>query len=198
MAEPEYDLKTLCDRAKVTPRTVHFYAQHGLLPPAGAPGPGARYGRGHELRLTLIRLLQKQHLPLAEISRRMKRLTDAQVGELIADTRERTSNEGGGALEYIRGLLAEKAESPAREPGPRSAPAARLWRTSRSSNALAAVPEPARRFHVSASSALSRSQWERFALADGIELHVQRPLTRLQQKKLDRLLVAARDLFQED
>ena len=36
----EFDLKTLCERARVTPRTVHFYMQQGLL----ASGRRARTG----------------------------------------------------------------------------------------------------------------------------------------------------------
>ena len=40
-----------------------------------------------------------------------------------------------------------------------------------------------------------RSQWERFTLTDGIELHVRRPLPRSAQRQLDRILAAARDIF---
>lgn len=193
----EYDLKTLCAKAGVTSRTVHFYVQQGLLPPAGAPGPGARYGEGHVSRLRLIRLLQKQHLPLAEIARRFKGLSDEQVEALLAETAQRRPPSGESALEYIRGVLsgapAGAAEWQARSSAPLSAgqatsgraePAAPLAGLALSSEIGAAHP--------------SRSQWERFTLADGIELHVQRPLARLQQRKLDRLLSAAREIFQED
>jgi hypothetical protein len=47
-------------------------------------------------------------------------------------------------------------------------------------------------------SAPARSQWERFTLAEGIELHVQRPLERLQQRRLERLISAARQIFGEE
>jgi hypothetical protein len=35
--------------------------------------------------MRLMRLLQKQHLPLVEIARRMKALRDSQVDDLIAE-----------------------------------------------------------------------------------------------------------------
>ena len=46
--------------------------------------------------------------------------------------------------------------------------------------------------------ALERSQWERIALAPDVELHIRRPLTRAQQKGIDRLVTIARELLEED
>nr|MBA2303267.1 MerR family transcriptional regulator [Acidobacteriota bacterium] len=107
MTDPAFDLRALCERANVTARTVHFYVQQGLLPPAGAPGPGARYTEGHVSRLKLIRLLQRQHLPLAEIAKRLKGLTAGQVDDLLHEARARRASERGSALDYIRGVLSE-------------------------------------------------------------------------------------------
>jgi hypothetical protein len=45
---------------------------------------------------------------------------------------------------------------------------------------------------------LDRSQWDRIALAPDIELHVRRPLSRLVNKRVDRLVAAARQLLEED
>jgi hypothetical protein len=44
----------------------------------------------------------------------------------------------------------------------------------------------------------SRSQWDRIELADDVELHVRRPLSREQNRLVERLLEAARRIFQED
>lgn len=184
----DFDIKELCARARVTPRTVHFYVQQGLLPPPGSVGPGARYGEGHVSRLRLIRLLQKQHLPLAEIARRTKGLTDAQVDALVAETKARRAEPKGSALDYIRGVLEEPAD-PADPRWKFAAPGEPL-RPQRSfsrlaSDALASAP----------SAAPERSQWERFSLADGIELHVRRPLARTDQRRLEKLMSAARTIF---
>lgn len=191
----DLDLKMLCEKADVTPRTVHFYVQQGLLPPAGAPGPGARYHDGHVSRLRLIRLLQKQHLPLAEIAKRLKGLTDAQVNALVAEAKAQRSAPRGSALDYIRDVLSASGSSRIMTASPSAASAVRLQASTAATSGEPAVTP-------SLGSALtplpSRSQWERFELADGIELHVQRPLARLQQRKLDRLISAARGIFEEE
>ena len=40
--------------------------------------------------------------------------------------------------------------------------------------------------------------WRRVEVADGIELHVQRPLAREQRRRLDKLLLASREIFEEE
>jgi DNA-binding transcriptional MerR regulator len=178
----DFDITELSERADVTPRTVHFYVQQGLLPPAGSPGPGARYSEGHVARIKLIRLLQKQHLPLAEIARRIKGLSGEQIAVLIAETKQRRAEERGSALDYVRRVLAEArtrgnaAQTPAAQSMPRRP---------------ATMPMDG----VSAPAVAERSQWERYTLADGMELHVRRPLTRVEQRQLDRLMAAARTIL---
>ena len=71
----ELDLKALCDDTGVSPRTVYFYVQQGLLPPAEGAGRGAKYSQVHRDRLRLIRQLQDQHLPLAAIRKRIDALS---------------------------------------------------------------------------------------------------------------------------
>ena len=43
-----------------------------------------------------------------------------------------------------------------------------------------------------------RSQWDRIALTDDVELHVRRPLDRLTNRRLERLVALARQLLSED
>ena len=53
--------------------------------------------------------------------------------------------------------------------------------------------------HEHADHALpERSQWERISLTPDLELHVRRPLSRLQNRQLARLLQLARGLLEED
>ena len=49
-----------------------------------------------------------------------------------------------------------------------------------------------------ASLAPTRSQWDRISLAPDIELHVRRPLSRFQNRAVDRLIGVARQLLEED
>ncbi len=148
------DLTELADRAGVSIRTVRYYIQQGLLPKPEARGPGAHYKEEHLDRLLLIKRLQREHLPLAEI----RRVLESSAGELPAP---RT------ARDYIRSVLGEStplySAAPVEEP----------------------VPSP-------------RSQWERVTLAPDIELHIRRPLSRAVNKQVERLIDAARDIFEDD
>jgi DNA-binding transcriptional MerR regulator len=164
---PDLDIKELCDGAGVTPRTVHYYIQQGLLPRSGTTGSSARYSQEHLERLRLIRLLQNEHLPLAEINRRLRRLSGADVRALVDERRRVRDTSQGSALDYVRKVL-NKAPVPS-----------------------AAPVEPA------IEPGLGRSQWDRIDLTDGLELNVRRPLTRQQQRHLDKLLAAAREIFAE-
>jgi DNA-binding transcriptional MerR regulator len=184
--EAEFDAAELAKRAGVTQRTIYYYAQQGLIPPAAGTGRGPKYGRGHLLRLRLIKRLQQQHLPLAEIASRIKALNDVDVATLLEeDTPSRPR--GGSALEYVRSVLAE-----APLPSPRDPSMRRL--RSHSSN----VGPPGQLPASPGTPAGERSQWERITLTDGIELHVRRPMARLQQKSLERLLSAGRQIFIEE
>jgi DNA-binding transcriptional MerR regulator len=172
----DLDIKELCERARVTPRTVHYYIQQGLLTPSGTTGPGARYTQEHLDRLRLIRLLQNEHLPLAEINRRLRSLSGDQIKALVEERRKVTSPSKGSALEYVRSVLNQEPR--------RATPM-------RPAALLGAAPEPR------AEPALGRSQWERIDLGEGLELNVRRPLTRQQQRKLEKLLAAAREILEE-
>lgn len=187
----EFDIKELSERSGATPRTVHFYVQQGLLPPAGSPGPGARYGEGHVSRLKLIRLLQRQHLPLAEIARRLRGLSDEQVRELLHETKERRASETGSALDYIRNVLGDQSTRNSHAP---VRPA--LSVADGAPDGVGMHPRPRSRAPEAAPAPeAARSQWERYTLMDGIELNIRRPLARTEQRLLTRLLDAARKIF---
>jgi DNA-binding transcriptional MerR regulator len=83
MTERAYGLQTLCTQAGVTPRTVRYYIQNGLLPAPDPQGPATRYSRGHLDRLRLIRNLQREHQPLAEIRSRLQSLKDEDIHRLV-------------------------------------------------------------------------------------------------------------------
>jgi hypothetical protein len=46
--------------------------------------------------------------------------------------------------------------------------------------------------------AAQRSQWDRIALTSDIELNIRRPLSRQQNKRVERLIAIARELLEED
>ena len=186
---PAYDLADLSDRAGVSQRTVRYYIQQGLLPAPESRGPGAHYGPEHLDRLRLIRRLQREHLPLAEIRRRLEALGPAEISRLLERAPDRST---GNAKDYIRRVLSG---------GPPSLSAQRLSKSTLDAAELhPALREPAASFleEDRPPKRQARSQWDRIILATDVELHVRRPLTREQNRQIERLLDAARQIFDEE
>ncbi|MGK2961761.1 MAG: MerR family transcriptional regulator [Gemmatimonadaceae bacterium] len=167
------DLLELSDKSKVSSRTIRYYIQQGLIPAPETRGPGAHYGPEHVDRLRLIRRLQQEHLPLSEIRKRIEKLSPEEVKRIVETEPEPAPT---SASEYVRRVLSEGLGT------------------------VKAAEPPAASFRPGdyKRSALARSQWERFSLAPDVELHVRRPGSREDQRRIERLLEAAREIFRED
>ena len=176
-ATDDLDLAQLAGAAGVTPRTVRYYVQQGLLPSPGTRGPGTRYDRSLVDRLQLIRLLQRQHLPLSEIRRKLESLDDDGVRAALRSLPESPRHDT--ALGYVHRVLGHVAEESAGWSGARMATPHLFARRT-----PAAQP--------------TRATWEHITLAADVELHIRRPLSREQNKLVDRLLDAARAIFSEE
>jgi DNA-binding transcriptional MerR regulator len=187
--EPRYTLTELADLAGVTARTVRYYISQGLLAVDASPGPGPKYDDTHLARLRLIKRLQREHQPLADIRRLLASLDDAAVLAIAAEPAD--SRPTDSALDYIRRIT-----SPAHHASERTARYLRDFEpTPQLSQApLPAAPPPA----PDHAARLERSQWERLSLAPDVELHIRRPLPRSTAKRVDRLIEIARDLLSED
>ncbi len=193
--DERYQLTELADLAGVTPRTVRYYLSQGLLPGATQSGPATRYGAAHLARLRLIRRLQAEHLPLAEIRRRLDGLDDIVILELADDADPPHPDDS--ALDYVRAILGERSphvqalgRASSMAPPMAAAPnafAERLGRIEGPTAAPATTARPA-----------DRSQWDRVVLSADVELHIRRPLARSQNKQVDRLVTIARELLEED
>src|ERR1043166_4283991 len=172
-----FDIAELARAAKVTTRTVRYYVQQGLLPQPGSRGPGTRYDVGHLDRLQLIKRLQREHLPLAEIRRRLEAMDDAAVREALLES---PAVKPSPALSYVRRVLRQAGPSPLGEAAPslfaQAEPAA-----SPRQHYLMSEPEPA------AQRRPDRTTWERIVLTTDIELHIRRPLTRDDNRKVERI-----------
>ncbi|MEP7065673.1 MAG: MerR family transcriptional regulator [Gemmatimonadota bacterium] len=194
MAESSYDLLELCDAADVTPRTVRYYVQQGLLPSPDARGRGTKYDRAHLERIRLIKRLQARHLPLAEIRTQLADLSDATVSVLVAEPGADTKSES--ALSYVRNVLAGTKSESESEIFEKRLAALAVHSQHASTPPVMSAPS-------SASPPMRepfthpRSTWDRIPLAPDIELHVRRPLSRVQNKLLDRLIQHARSLFSD-
>jgi DNA-binding transcriptional MerR regulator len=71
----EWKLTELAAEAGVSPRTVRYYVQRGLLPAPPFKGPDTVYGEEHRVRLKAIRALQARFLPLEAIQVELARLS---------------------------------------------------------------------------------------------------------------------------
>ena len=195
--DARYTLTELADLAGVTPRTVRYYLAQGLLPGVGVAGPGAKYDDTHLARLRLIRRLQADHRPLAEIRRQLETVDD----ETVLALEDAVEPPSDSALEYLRRVAGATAPPPA----PAAAAPTLPRRSVGESPALPYLRRPsgpptmpARELPSEVAPRPRRSQWERIVLGPDVELHIRRPLTRSTAKRVDRLIEIAHDLLEEE
>jgi DNA-binding transcriptional MerR regulator len=210
MPDDPYSITDLARLSGVTPRTVRYYVAQGLLPSPEQAGPSTRYGEGHLARLRLIRRLQQDHLPLAEIRSRLAPLNDHEVEQLVAAETERSVEQTPAqALLYVQDLMAQSGVQP-RVVTARDVPLARASavyepripdgypQPSSPASAPLAPLLPAMAPGEPRSPGSDRSTWERHALSPDVELHVRRPLDRRSNKRVEQLIRIARELFDEE
>jgi DNA-binding transcriptional MerR regulator len=184
----QFDLNDLCEQADVTARTVRYYIQQGLLPSPGL-GSGARYGSAHLARLLVIRRLQREHLPLAEIRRRLESLDDADLLALVETTAPAATI---SAVDYVRTVLATST-------GAGNSPPTLVPSSVAGGSPLpVSTPAPGSGARAGARGAPDRAQWERITLTPDVEVHVRRPLSREDNRRVDKLLEQAREIFKEE
>ncbi|MEO8195053.1 MAG: MerR family transcriptional regulator [Gemmatimonadales bacterium] len=187
--EPEtFDLVALSEKVAVSPRTIRYYIQQGLLPAPEARGPGAHYGPEHVDLVLLIKRLQKEHLPLSEIRRRIEKLPRAEIRRILQSGPDRPPE---SASEYVRRVLSEGSGNlkVADSLRPRHMAASMAPMAMPLSASAPPAPPPA---------PVLRSQWDHFTLAPDVELHVRRPVSREDNRRIERLLDAAREIFKEN
>jgi DNA-binding transcriptional MerR regulator len=205
--EATYSIADLSRATGVSVRTIRYYLQQGLLPASGETGPGAHYNQGHLDRLRLTKRLQAEHLPLSEIRRRLEELSDTEIADVLAV--QQPSTPSGSALEYVRGLLGSPSPAPSfeRHQGVARKIVAPLQASNAADSSLGAaeidipLSTPAARppaLSWGHPASLERSQWERLSLGPNIELHVRRPLSRIEQKRVERLITIASQVLKED
>jgi DNA-binding transcriptional MerR regulator len=171
----DLDLIELADAAGVTPRTIRYYVQQGLLPSPGTRGPKTKYDRALLDRLQLIKLLQRQHLPLSEIRRRLEGLDEEGIRAELGAPPELALRDS--ARGYIGAVMSKIGRSP---------------QIRERDNDLFSQQEPR------PSRPVMKSTWERITLARDVELHIRRPLSREQNRLVDRLIAEARNIFPEE
>jgi len=185
----------------VTPRTIRYYIAEGLLP---KPDERGQYTQNHLRRLQLIRRYREAFIPLEKIRSQLITLTDAQVAEILQETRS-PAEAPESAAAYTARLLAGYTGQPARSaappaPAPPSAPSGAVNALSGPDlhNALSLhrlVNERSVAAKVSNTANEPEAEtWERISLAPGIELHRRVPLTPEADAYLQALLAYSQTL----
>ncbi len=167
----EFDIDQLSLSAGVTVRTIRYYTQRGLLPSPGT-GRGLRYNEGYLNRLKLIRKLQEQHLPLDEIKKRLETMSDDEVMETIDQ-----STTSSPAADYIDSVLNNYKKAK-----PKVIAHNKLIDTAAT---------------YKSTTTSGKSSWERYKLAEEIELHVRNPASREQKRRIERIITAAERILKE-
>jgi DNA-binding transcriptional MerR regulator len=84
MPEPyRYTIADLEERTGLPARTIRYYVQQGLIPPAHGRGPSATYDESHMLRLQAVESLKEQRMSLAEIRERLLGMSDEGLAGLM-------------------------------------------------------------------------------------------------------------------
>lgn len=128
-----WKLDELAQRAGVSPRTVRYYVQRGLVPAPEFRGPDTAYTEEHLTRLRAIRALQERHLPLDAIESALAGRTTADIARIASGE---ALPEGVGAA------------------------------------VTGATPAAAHDHERASSTEEGPARWLRYALAPGVELHV--------------------------
>jgi hypothetical protein len=122
---------------------------------------------------------------LAEIRRRLEALDDHAVQALLEQPGTAAGAPADSAVDYVRAVLGGSSAGPSvRHEPPRSAPAPPV------------PPSPSPRIGPGPRPATAdRAQGERIALTPDIEVHVRRPLSREDNRRLEKLLERGEELF---
>lgn len=142
----DYKIDELAHKANVSPRTIRYYVQRGLLPAPEFRGKDTAYGHAHLLRLRAIKRLQQSHLPLDEIQARIASASERDLERIASGDAED----------------ARRSPSPAPPAPPKAPVSGSPYRFPGYQDPL---PGPA--------TPLASETWERVRIAPGLELHLR-------------------------
>ncbi|HYO72638.1 MAG TPA: helix-turn-helix domain-containing protein [Archangium sp.] len=108
----EWKLTELAEAAGVSPRTVRYYVQRGLLPAPPFKGPDTVYGEDHLVRLKAIRVLQARFLPLDAIQVELARLGPDELKALAGSEPTAVTSSAPAAPVHPEPVKAEAPPSP--------------------------------------------------------------------------------------
>ncbi len=192
----EYLIKELAEKTNVTVRTIRYYIQEGLLPAPKVKGRYSIYDEDYINRITLIKLLKSVHLPLVEIKKQIETLNNKEVKEFIEkiesnlvpssknepENNLHTTELRESAVDYIEKLLSLHPRS---FYDVQNVNYTRKQKSVPSQNVSPNQP----------SQNVEQSTWQRYQIVDGIELHVEDRVNKVEKDNISKLLDYAKYLF---
>jgi DNA-binding transcriptional MerR regulator len=115
VTERTYKLDELARATGMSSRTVRYYVQRGLVPPAEFRGKDTAYGHEHLVRLRAIRRLQEAFFPLDAIAAELEARTLADI-ERIADGKVMPATAPAAAASHGGARESESARAGAEDP----------------------------------------------------------------------------------
>ena len=195
MPNTEFLISELADRAGVTPRTIRYYTDEGLLPPPEVRGKYAYYNQEHLDRLELIHRLKARHLPLREIRLTVTALSKEDVSDMLRMQDEiykpkppreprlmETAGEPDSAREYITNLMKRTVVNKNQLASLES----RQYKDPHSPNAFQAERLPE-----------AETRWSRFEIVPGVEVHVEERLLSSMKEKVRKVVEFAQGVFRK-
>jgi DNA-binding transcriptional MerR regulator len=176
-----YSISQLADETGVTPRTIRYYVEIGLLAPPEGAGRGAAYTEEHLNRLQAIKRMQSARLSLEEIREELAQTKPGTEREILA---EEAPDLRDSAARYLAKL---------RE---RSGLAERRWYDPTAFTAFPGVPPPGTGT-AKRGEAYVAEPWSRIPLSADVELHVRRRGNRT-DPRIARLIKEAKRILKEE
>jgi DNA-binding transcriptional MerR regulator len=174
---PDWSIGEIAKLAAITPRTVRYYVELGLLPPPEGLGRSAGYNQEHLDRLLVIKRLQADRFSLDEIREQLATLSPVVTMRPASETAP-APPDASPAAQYLA-RLREVPERYAR----------------RSTGGFATAIS--RQSSPPASDSYIGEPWTRIPLSEDIELHVKRRGNRI-DPRISRLIKEARRIISEE
>jgi DNA-binding transcriptional MerR regulator len=194
----ENEIYTISELERLTGlgrRTIHFYTKEGLIPPPEGAGGGARYGEEHLLRLKLIGEFQKSRLRLDEIRdalnimsiEEMRSRVDRAEANIhqVRDKEDlsRWLSAGDLVTETFSSLNSQVLSMDSGDVEPISF--LKIGRERQSKQKQSPV---GRIQNVRASQSVREESWQRYKVAEGLEVNVRSDIVRRHRQMIMKLL----------
>lgn len=204
MLHAKYWISELADLSGVSPRTIRYYIEEGLLPSPEVQGKYAVFNEDYIYRLKLIKFLKDAFLPLREIKGLLDQWDIRQIHRKLSEF-ERDPVEAARSLGVIATSPLPSSDAQAKESAaeylsqvlnqPQRTNKNRSQRPRMQNQNFENQFAQLQVEYLKMASLPEQENWQKFRLAEGIELWVRQPISSDLQTKVESIMEQARNLF---